>query len=317
MMRLSNKLSNRPGNKDSASTSWQLLAAVALLLSACGGNYQAPVADQGEQQRISAPIIVDSSTPDSSFNAPTTQPRISSSNAVVNRSSAGASSNSGATSNQSQNKTHRVSRGDTLFKIAFQYDLDFRSLAIANELRPPYTIFVDQVLNLDVSRVATRSSLTSTLGTAVTNNSVARAQASSSSSGRVLRQPIGSTANTEPRWQWPHSGRVMRGFQADINKGIDIGGLQGSAVQAASDGDVVYSGREIQGSGDLIIIRHSDRYLSAYAHNSAMLVSEGDKVRAGQKIAEVGENPAGVTMLHFEIRMDGKSVDPASYLPAR
>jgi lipoprotein NlpD len=213
--------------------------------------------------------------------------------------------------------THRVGRGDTLYKIAFQYNLDVRNLARANSLSPPYTIFVGQILNLEVSRIAGgQSSLVSTLGTPVDNNSVARSQAGISRSSGVQRRPIGDSGS-EPRWQWPHRGRLLRGFQSDVNEGIDIGGLRGDPVLAAGAGEVVYAGSDIQGSGDLIIIRHSDSYLSAYAHNSVMLVNEGSQVSAGQQIAELGENPSGITMLHFEIRQNGKSVDPAIFLPAR
>jgi lipoprotein NlpD len=216
--------------------------------------------------------------------------------------------------------THRVRSGDTLFSIAFEYDLDFRSLAQANGLNPPYTIFVDQQINLDISRLSVSASANSNLGTAVSNNSVARAQASSSGSGGLIRSSISGspgTGSSEPNWQWPHRGMVLRDFQADLNKGIDIGGQFGDPVLAASAGDVVYSGRGVQGSGNLIIIRHSDRYLSAYSHNSVMLVAEGSRVGAGEKIAEVGESSAGVSMLHFEIRVDGQSVDPAGLLPGR
>jgi lipoprotein NlpD len=109
---------------------------------------------------------------------------------------------------------------------------------------------------------------------------------------------------------------VLRAFQAG-NKGIDIGGRPGDPVWAASDGEVVYSGNGIQGTGNLIIIRHGDSYLSAYAHNSVMLVSKGSRVTAGDKIAEIGENSTGVPMLHFEIRVDGNSVDPIRFLPKR
>jgi lipoprotein NlpD len=131
----------------------------------------------------------------------------------------------------------------------------------------------------------------------------------------LIRQPIG--ANAEPSWQWPLSGQIIRGFENGQNKGIDIGARLGDPVYAASDGDVVYSGRGIQGAGELIILRHSDRYLSAYAYNSAMRVKEGDRVRAGQQIAEVGASSAGDPALHFEIRVDGKSVDPTGLLPRR
>jgi murein DD-endopeptidase MepM/ murein hydrolase activator NlpD len=110
---------------------------------------------------------------------------------------------------------------------------------------------------------------------------------------------------------------VIRNFQQGDGKGLDLSGRVGDPVLAASDGDVVYSGRGIQGSGNLIILRHSDRYLSAYAHNRVMLVNEGERVSAGQQIAEVGENTAGTPLLHFDIRLDGKSVDPGKLLPNR
>lgn len=322
-----------------------LILSCFLLLVSCGGGYQAPISEQGEQQVISAPIIVDSSTPQSSFRVEDsrpvsvsssggngTSPEVISSNSglggggsrVVQRSSIpdrGGSNNSnqsGSTINRAGPTTHLVRSGDTLFSIAFQYDLDFRSLAIANGLNPPYTIFVDQEINLDLNNIVSAGSAVSTanLGTAVGNNSVARARAGGGTSGSVLRQPVSSTPRAIS-WQWPHQGRLVRGFQSGVSKGLDISGNVGDAVLAAGDGDVVYSGSGIQGSGDLIIIRHSDRYLSAYAHNSRMLVNVGSRVRAGEKIAEVGENSSGVPMLHFEIREAGDSIDPSRLLPSK
>ena len=299
-----------------------------LLLVSCGGGYQAPISEQSEQRRIFAPIIVDSSTPQSSLRVENSRPvTVSSSSGgngalpeVISSNSGlgggsrvvrgGSASDRGGSSDSIQGgsrqsrsnqgsftvnragpTTHLVRSGDTLFSIAFQYDLDFRSLAIANGLNPPYTIFVDQEINLDLNNIVSGGSA-------------------------VLRQPVTST----PRaigWQWPHQGRLLRGFQSGLSKGLDISGNVGDAVLAAGDGDVVYSGSGIQGSGDLIIVRHSDRYLSAYAHNSRMLVNEGSRVRAGEKIAEVGENSSGVAMLHFEIREAGDSVDPSRLLPPK
>lgn len=306
-----------------------MLTSVALLLSACGGGYQAPMSEQSERQVVTAPIIVDSSTPDSSLRVDTSRPVTVSSSSAGNRSVEVISSRPTQSVSRSQAQsrpaptpaipnTYRVRSGDTLFSIAYQYDLDFRSLAIANGLNPPYTIFVDQEINLDINTVVASGGGTSTanLGRAVSNNSVARASSGASSAGSVLRQPIGG-ASTTVSWQWPHQGSLVRGFQSGVNKGLDIAGNVGDPVLAAGDGDVVYSGRGIQGSGDLIIVRHSDRYLSAYAHNSRMLVAEGSRVRAGEKIAEVGENSAGVAMLHFEIREAGDSIDPSRLLPAR
>ena len=289
-----------------------------LLLTACGSNYQAPISEQGEVQRISAPEIVDSRSGDSRLRTPANRA------ATVIPSSPAISASSNARGNDSQSSassagSHRVRAGDTLFSIAFEHDLDFRSLAIANGLSPPYTIFVDQILNLSLNdNNQSRNPIASgSLGTAVSNSSVARSQAGNGNSRAVLRQPVNNRSTGNPDWQWPYRGRVLRGFQAGLSKGLDISGNRGDAVLAAADGDVVYSGRDIQGTGELIIIRHTDRYLSAYAHNSVMLVSEGSRVRAGEKIAEIGENPAGIAMLHFEIRQDGNSIDPVRLLPAR
>lgn len=207
---------------------------------------------------------------------------------------------------------HLVSAGDTLFSIAFQYDLDFRTLAAANGLTPPYTIFVGQELELGAA-------LAETAIDAVGNGirSGIRSQAGSGESGSVNRQPMPAPMPTEPDWTWPHGGRVLNLFQSEITKGIDIAGNVGDPVLAAAAGDVVYSGRGVQGTGNLIIIRHTDQFLSAYAHNSAMLVPEGMRVFAGEKIAEVGVNPSGTAMLHFEIRREGVPIDPTLFLPAR
>lgn len=309
------------------------------VLVACGTNVQAPVSEQGVRLPRNVPIIVDSSTPDRLLRASQSAAAVSSS--PVSAAPARAVSNGNSISRTpissspvqraaivARPTAHTVKSGDTLYSIAFEYDVDFRGLAAANNLRAPYTIFVDQQINLDLSRVTNSSlvnnSLTNNtnLGTEASNNSVARAQATTnSSSGAVSRQSISSSQSTtqsaDIRWRWPYSGRVLRAFGTGENRGLDIAGNVGDAVLAAGDGDVVYSGNGVQGSGDLIIIRHSDRFLSAYAHNSIMLVSEGSSVRAGDKIAEIGETPAGESMLHFEIRVDGDTVDPIRFLPKR
>ncbi len=281
------------------------------VLCACGGNYQAPVSEQGERQQIRAPIIVDSSTPESSFFLPA-------SGAQLGADSAAFASRSPPGVRAATATSYRVRPGDSLFSIAYAHDMDFRSLAIANSLSPPYTIFVGQELNLDLSRVqATSSSPAGALGAPVNNNAVAQAQASLTRAGGLIRRAIDSVSETEPNWQWPHGGQLLRGFSTGSNKGVDLSGRVGDPVLAAGDGDVVYAGRGIQGNGNLIILRHNDRFLSAYAHNSRMLVTEGNSVRRGDKIAELGQSPQGVAMLHFEIRVDGESVDPLSLLPGR
>ncbi len=341
-----------------------LIAGCLTLLAACGGNYQAPVSEQGRVLDISAPEIISSSSPrrETDLSQPSTERRIqppevsvsSSSpstisvstpapreavNESIARSSAGraigrrvgrTAANTAAgtasavvgTAGTAGNAaaalgSHLVRAGDTLFSIAFQYDLDFRNLALANGLQPPYTIFVGQELNLAANAANQVASVINTVGTPVSGNGAARSRATNGSSGGVIRQPIAGAVPQQQSWSWPHSGMLLSRFSAGISKGIDIAGNVGDPVLAAGSGDVVYSGRGVQGSDNLIIIRHSDRYLSAYAHNSAMLVPEGMRVEAGQKIAEVGVNPAGEAMLHFEIRRDGQAIDPLQYLPVR
>lgn len=282
-------------------------------LVGCSTPYPAPVVDQGEQIRNDPPPII---TSDGSANAP--RGSITS----VSRS-AGPTTTTARTPTTTSNRVHRVRRGDTLFSVAYQYDLDFRSLAIANNLSPPYTIYVDQELSLDLDapRAAAPSAsaaATASLGTAVSNNRVASARAAETpTSGTVLRQSIGAARSGEPQWQWPVEGRVLRQFQASgaTDKGIDISASPGQPVRAAADGEVVYAGNTIQGSGNLIILRHDDRYLSAYAQNRSLLVSQGARVQAGDTIAEAGGSPEGEPRLHFEIRLDGKPVDPLRYLP--
>jgi lipoprotein NlpD len=125
---------------------------------------------------------------------------------------------------------------------------------------------------------------------------------------------------TDPKsWLWPTNGRVHRTFVAGdpARNGLDIAGREGQAIKASSGGYVVYSGQGLIGYGELIIIKHSENMLSAYAHNKVRLVHEGDQVSAGQKIAEMGRNPSGEQLLHFEVRSRGKPVNPLNYLPKK
>jgi lipoprotein NlpD len=115
-------------------------------------------------------------------------------------------------------------------------------------------------------------------------------------------------------WVWPTNGKVIRQFNEAANKGIDIAGTTGQAINAASSGKVIYSGSDLRGYGKLVIVKHNKTYLSVYAHNSKILVKEGQMVSAGQKIAEMGNTDSNAVKLHFEIRQQGKSVDPMKYL---
>ena len=218
--------------------------------------------------------------------------------------------------------THTVARGETLYSIAYQYSLDYRALAVANNLATPYTIYPNQQLSLNIGGVSNNSlNSVPAIPPAPAGDTEVLASgrpAEAMESRRMIDVPVRVVDDIS--WQWPVDGQVLRAYSADttsISRGIDIGGKRGDPVYAAADGDVVYSGRGIQGQGNLIIIRHGARHLSAYSHNSNMLVSEGARIRAGDKIGEVGDDGRGTELLHFEVRVDGSPVDPAHYLPTR
>jgi lipoprotein NlpD len=145
------------------------------------------------------------------------------------------------------------------------------------------------------------------------------AQAPVASLPPAANQPVPSAGEDDLAWSWPTSGAatVVAGFDEQRNKGLDIAGKPGDPVLASADGRVVYAGAGLRGYGNLIILKHNNTFLSAYAHNQALLVKEDQNVRKGQKIAEMGSSDADRVKLHFEIRRQGKPVDPARYLPPR
>lgn len=224
-------------------------------------------------------------------------------------------------------RIYTVLAGDTMYSIAFRYGLDYRRLGAANGLGSPYTIYPGQRLYLreaDVPKpavTATRRSAPSAGSAAPTSaRTPAAATAKTSRSSAPARKDTASnTASnpSEPDWQWPASGPVSRGYSATVHKGIDIGGESGDPVYAAAAGKVVYAGTGIVGFGELIIVKHNDRYLSAYGHNRRLLVAEGSAVKAGQKIALKGNTGTDKVKLHFEIRRAGKPIDPLQRLPRR
>lgn len=130
-------------------------------------------------------------------------------------------------------------------------------------------------------------------------------------------KPVPGVPDSALGWAWPASGKVIEEFHETRNKGIDISGKEGDAVLAAGDGQIVYSGSGLRGYGNLVIIKHTDDYISAYAHNKQILVKQGQAVKRGQRIAELGKSDADTPKLHFEIRRQGKPVDPLKYLPLR
>ena len=227
---------------------------------------------------------------------------------------------------------HLVSSGDTLFSIAWRYEKDVHKLARANGISRPYTIYKGQRLTLDTNRrppVVKRSTVTLSKSVSTTNSaSVVRPK----STTRTITKP---TTKIQPkvtfppppkapalpsnwRWQWPTEGRVIKKFNSSsLFKGVDIQGYSGAPVVAAAPGVVVYSGSGLRGYGQLIIVKHSEVFLSAYAHNRKIFVKEGQVLKGGQKISEVGGDPSNRKRLYFEIRKDGKPTDPMRYLPKR
>jgi lipoprotein NlpD len=220
-------------------------------------------------------------------------------------------------------KTHQVQEGETLYGIAWLYGLDYQMLAQNNNLTEPFSIGVGQKLNLvkksikqapqlaDTKRTTAKTPNTKTV--AQNNKSVYRSKPKSDTkkvSGSILPQRV-------KRWVWPTKGTIVGTFstaEAGI-KGIEIANAIGTPVVSAAEGKVVYSGNALRGYGNLVIIKHTDHFLSAYAHNNKILVQERDFVQAGQQIALMGDSGSNSAKLRFEIRYNGKSLDPLKYLP--
>lgn len=222
-------------------------------------------------------------------------------------------------------RMYQVQRGDTLYSIAFRYGLDFRRMAAANNIPAPYTIFPGQKLHLkeaDIRRsapppvrtVAAAPAKAPAPKVAAKPTPVAKSSPSSSKKKTSATAYSGSAVGG---WRWPTAGPVIRGYSGSVHKGIDIGGQRGDPVKAVATGKVVYAGTGIVGFGELLIVKHNELYLSAYGHNDRLLVSEGEVVQAGQKIAEKGSTGTDAVKLHFEIRKEGKPVDPRRLLPKR
>jgi len=225
-------------------------------------------------------------------------------------------------------KTYQVKAGDTLFSIAWYSGNDYRDLAKINKISAPYQIQPEQVLSLVELPRAIRPKRNKGKGQTskiIVNQSVDRSkkQAYGESEQKLNKDPIGSSTGQFPdrvkSWHWPTIETVSRGFSAKEqgNKGLDFSGNVGLPILAAADGKIVYTGDALRGFGKLVIIKHSDAYLTAYAHNDDMLVKEQQWVMAGQKIATMGRSGTDKVKLHFEVRYKGKSVDPLRYLPRR
>jgi lipoprotein NlpD len=206
---------------------------------------------------------------------------------------------------------YSVQRGDTLTRIGLNNGQSWRDLARWNNLTNPDAIEEGQVL-----RVAPPNATVEASGVVVQPIG-GSAEVATAAKPVASPTPTPSANDEGLGFAWPASGSVIGGFDEAKNKGLDIGGKAGDPVLAAADGQVVYAGAGLRGYGNLIILKHNNTFLTAYAHNQALLVKEDQKVRKGQKIAEMGKTDADRVKLHFEIRRQGKPVDPAKYLPAR
>jgi lipoprotein NlpD len=250
-----------------------------------------------------------------------------------------------------------VRTGDTLYAIAFNFNVDPRDVAEWNEIPSPFVIYPGQKIQLTApasyqrnkassavqistvkspGQTTTRAAGSNSRSSTPSSTSVPRplpataqktaapkagtpATTSSASKTTPPKKAVSSNSADPSNWKWPASGRVLRGYVAGnpARNGLDISGKEGQAITATAAGQVVYSGNGLIGYGELIIIKHSEKMLSAYAHNKVRLVKEGEQVTSGQKIAEMGRNPSGDQLLHFEIRARGKPVNPLTYLPKR
>ena len=307
-----------------------VIAAVLLLLPGCSvfrgvSLSQAPVEDRNAAASRPAPVAAEAT-------APVTRPPPGSENA-------------------GKPDYYTVKPGDTMIRIGLDTGQNWRDIVRWSGVENPNQIEVGQVLRIAppvpaaviaaatptatgaVTRAIPPPSATPTAVPAVTSAipatpvkpaPVASAVAPAASALLAAATPAAPAASApaasgdeDIAWIWPSSGGVLAGFDEVKNKGIDIGGVAGESVVAAADGRVVYVGAGLRGYGNLIILKHNNTFLTAYAHNQTLLVKEDQSVRRGQKIAEMGNSDADRVKLHFEVRRQGKPVDPARYLPPR
>ncbi|BCE03191.1 lipoprotein NlpD [Marinicellulosiphila megalodicopiae] len=244
------------------------------------------------------------------------------------------------------NHQYRVKKSDTLFSIAYGFELDYRKLATANNINSPFIIFPGQILNIDAAKSISDSQVDKSItvvdlpedfvapiieevpapleqivitppenSNAVSKNTVAEIPPSQ----ETVKKPTTSnpTIHQPSTWNWPAVGNIVRTFsdKGDINKGIDIQSIKGESVRVAATGTVVFAGTGPLGYGQLLIVQHDNQWLSAYSNLNKIVVKEKQIVKASEVIAEIGNDRSGNSILHFEIRSLGKPVDPMLYLP--
>jgi lipoprotein YgeR len=231
---------------------------------------------------------------------------------------AGCSGSRSSSAGSYSGSVYTVKRGDTLYRISRNTGTSVKELARLNGISPPYTIAVGQKLRLTgkaksatVSRKTAQNSSKKTPKKTTKTAKTAAARPSSSVPQSAWPSP------GQRCWRWPASGKIVLPYSTAVggNKGIDIAAARGAPVYAAGAGKVVYVGNQLRGYGNLILIKHNEDYITAYAHNDTLLVNNGQSVKAGQKIATMGSSDAASVRLHFQIRYRATAIDPLRYLP--
>jgi len=304
--------------------SWMVISVLSVcLLAACTSRPRGPipVEDRVAGQSTSRPVqrVQPQAAIDS---AKATAPVATSSPVSMGPAMAGSE-------NAGKPGYYSVRPGDTLTKIALDHGQAWRDIAKWNGLDNPNMIEVDQVLRVapPLMEAAANRQTKPVMAqnqvppSSATSNTPTPSATSASTSNTPNATPSASSpANVSDdgmAFAWPHPGPVLAGFDETKNKGLDFAGKAGDPVLAAGDGKVVYAGSGLRGYGNLVILKHNNTYLTAYAHNQTLLVKEDQSVTKGQRIADMGSSDSDRVKLHFEIRKQGKPVDPAKLLPAR
>jgi lipoprotein NlpD len=215
---------------------------------------------------------------------------------------------------------YTVKPGDHLIRIGLENGQSYKDIARWSNIDNPDRIEVGQVLRIvppaNEGVVAKPVVISKVAPVAMAPLPAASASKPAPAAAPVAASPS-LAADDEPAFIWPNNGTVLASFDEVKNKGVDISGAAGDPVLAAADGRVVYAGAGLRGYGNLVILKHNNTYLTAYAHNQKLLIKEDQSVKKGQKIAEMGNTDSEQVKLHFEVRRQGKPVDPSKYLPAR
>lgn len=306
---------SRPVSPRSLLLTGSVLALVLVLAGCASSQHKAPVESRG------------SSSPRSS--APVAAAGASAGTAAANGDTAAVKPPPPGIENAGKPGYYTVKPGDTLTRVALENGQGWRDIARWNGLDNPNLIEVGQVLRVVPPGVDANAVVTQPVNSgrvdarpADTKPAAAAAPAAAASTAAAASAPAPAPAaaasgDEDITWAWPASGPVIGSFEDGRSKGLSIGGKAGDPVLAAADGRVAYAGSGLRGYGNLVIVKHNNTFLTAYAHNQTLLVKEDQVVRRGQKIAEMGASDADRVQLHFEIRRQGKPIDPARLLPAR